>query len=236
MNLQSIKTGNPAKLGTIDLHPHYVTKRYAEFSVAINVLHSSFESHDSDEMVSRNLTQLRVEMEKLLNEMARVSGLKKKDHVVFFINNYDQVLTVFLEKHLPPSNKEVQHFDNQLNAQIAMFIEEELGTHYGRLIDFVKQTEPLIADSASPTVNEDIIQGVVRDFSVTWKKGIEGINSTVLKYFSNFKLGTEILKQVLTQLTMYYARFQDIIRKCYPRKPPAFSKVGHNNQTQSLIP
>lgn len=34
----------------------------------------------------------------------------------------------------------------------------------------------------------------------------------------------EILKQVLTQLLLYYTRFQDIIRKVYRGKPPAFSK------------
>ena len=53
-------------LGTVDLHPHYVVKRYAEFAVAISVLHSSFNDHSSDEMVTRNLTQLRVEMEKVI--------------------------------------------------------------------------------------------------------------------------------------------------------------------------
>ena len=31
-------------------------------------------------------------MEKLLHEMARVSSLKKKEHGVFYINNYDQVI------------------------------------------------------------------------------------------------------------------------------------------------
>ena len=33
----------------------------------------------------------------------------------------------------------------------------------------------------------------------------------------------EILKQVLTQLLLYYTRFQDIIRKAWKR-PPAFAK------------
>jgi hypothetical protein len=33
----------------------------------------------------------------------------------------------------------------------------------------------------------------------------------------------EILKQVLTQLLLYYTRFQDIIKKSWSR-PPAFSR------------
>ena len=34
----------------------------------------------------------------------------------------------------------------------------------------------------------------------------------------------EILKQVLTQLLLYYTRFQDIIRKVWGRQQPPFSK------------
>lgn len=33
----------------------------------------------------------------------------------------------------------------------------------------------------------------------------------------------EILKQVLTQLLLYYTRFQDIIRKAW-KKPPPFTR------------
>ena len=38
--------------------------------------------------------------------------------------------------------------------------------------------------------------------------------------FANFKNGMEILKQVLTQLLLYYSRFTDnIVKKCF-RNPP----------------
>ena len=45
----------------------------------------------------------------------------------------------------------------------------------------------------------------------------------MLSYFSNFRNGMEILKQVLTQLLLYYTRFQDIIRKAW-KKPPPFTR------------
>ena len=35
--------------------------------------------------------------------------------------------------------------------------------------------------------------------------------------------GVEVLKQVLTQLLLYYTRFQEIVRKAW-KKPPAFAK------------
>ena len=54
---------------------------------------------------------------------------------------------------------------------------------------------------------------------------MEGINRNVLSYFSNFRNGMEILKQVLTQLLLYYTRFQDVLRKLYKGKqPPAVVK------------
>lgn len=63
----------------------------------------------------------------------------------------------------------------------------------------------------------------MRDFSANWKLGIQQINDDVLVYFANFRNGMEILKQVLTQLLLYYTRFQDIIKKSWVRAP-AFSR------------
>jgi len=67
-------------------------------------------------------------------------------------------------------------------------------------------------------------EGLVREFAATWKGGIEGINQDVMAYFANFRNGMEILKQVLTQLLLYYTRFQEILKKAYPRGPPGWAK------------
>ena len=55
------------------------------------------------------------------------------------------------------------------------------------------------------------------------KRCVEKKVTDVLASFTNFVNGMEILKQVLTQLLLYYSRFQDIIRKAWKR-PPAFTK------------
>ncbi len=60
----------------------------------------------------------------------------------------------------------------------------------------------------------------VRDFASFWKAGIQQINDDVLAYFATCRNGMEILKQVLTQLLLYYTRFQDIIKKTWHRAPP----------------
>ena len=63
----------------------------------------------------------------------------------------------------------------------------------------------------------------VRDFATNWRAGIQQVNDDVMAYFANFRNGMEILKQVLTQLLLYYSRFQDIIKKTWSRTP-AFAR------------
>jgi hypothetical protein len=76
---------------------------------------------------------------------------------------------------------------------------------------------PLIA------LDDALVEGLVREFAVNWRTGIQQVNDDVLHYFSSYRNGMEILKQVLTQLLLYYTRFQDLVKRCYAR-PPAFSR------------
>jgi vacuolar protein sorting-associated protein 52 len=76
-------------------------------------------------------------------------------------------------------------------------------------------TAPLI------TLDDAVVEGIIRDFAANWRTGIQQINDDVLTYFANFRNGFEILKQVLTQVLLYYTRFQDLVKRCYSR-PPTF--------------
>ncbi|KAG3116726.1 hypothetical protein PI124_g4717 [Phytophthora idaei] len=51
------------------------------------------------------------------------------------------------------------------------------------------------------------------------------MNGNVMTYFSNFRNGMEILKQVLTQLLLYYTRFVEIVKRSYQRPPPFNSEI-----------
>ena len=44
------------------------------------------------------------------------------------------------------------------------------------------------------------------------------LNSAVLTYFPNFSSSRVVLKQMLTQLLLYYTRFLDIIKKMHDVK------------------
>lgn len=46
-------------------------------------------------------------------------------------------------------------------------------------------------------LDEATVEGLVREFAASWKSGIEAINQDVLSFFSNFRNGMEILKQVM---------------------------------------
>jgi vacuolar protein sorting-associated protein 52 len=176
-----------------------------------------------EHMITNSIVQLRTEMIALLNRMAHANIVSSKEQRVFFINQYDLILTVFEERKI--DNDEVREFEDYLSSQKELFAEEEVKQAFPRLVSFVAQTEQLInsSEGAGAELDETIVESLVRDFASSWRTGITMINDDVLAYFSNFANGTEILKQVLTQLLLYYTRFQDIIKKSWTRAP-AFTR------------
>lgn len=234
MNLKSIKNANPRKLGTIDLGPHYVSRRYAELVSSVFFLQTGGDSMGiggGGDLV-HDIHQMRAEITHLLEKLSlQISNSKEQN--VFFINNFDQILSVFQERRIV--SEEVQKIEDLLMHKREFFAEEEIKSSFPRLVSFVLQTESAMNEMISATgadvtssvssisLDEGIVEGLVRDFSVNWRSGIQQINDNVLSYFANFRNGMEILKQVLTQLLLYYTRFQDIIKKCWSR-PPTFSR------------
>jgi hypothetical protein len=270
--IRSVRGANAKKLGGVELHAHYVSRRYAEFTASILLIlnkgkktaaiertasgaavgrsgalmsqqqkqrsysdaddagstHSAGPSHrgSAGDMLVSDLCNLLEETVLLLERLAEVHSTNKK-RSIFLINNYDQVLCIFQERRV--AGKEVNRFAELLMQQRELFVEEELLQGFSKMIAFVQQTESQFARSASgqekkADVNQAVVEGLVREFATSWKQNIELINRNVLSYFSNFRNGMEILKQVLTQLLLYYTRFQDIVRKIYRGKPPPFSK------------
>mmetsp|Transcript_6624 Transcript_6624/g.9278 ORF Transcript_6624/g.9278 Transcript_6624/m.9278 type:complete len:248 (+) Transcript_6624:1590-2333(+) len=125
-------------------------------------------------------------------------------------------------------DKDIAFFDRRLAQFRDNFVEIELDTCFPKLIAFVKRAEATTdgsGDSSStnnsnPDIDLRHIQQHVRDFAASWKQAIEKVYRDVLASFANFVNGMEILKQVLTQLLLYYTRFQEIIKRVYRRPPP----------------
>lgn len=243
LNLMSVKNAKAKKLGPIDLHPHFVIRRYAEFASSILSLSmytqqnhtksgdasaiSTAQMHENGagDMVLSNLTAMRDEILSLLSRLSEQHS-NAKDKCVFLINTYDLVLTHFEERRV--ISEETSKFEELLAAQREKFVEEELMTYYAKLIQFVRLHEQVTlgkggsSTGSSQQVDTAQVEKIVREFAATWKAGIEKMNSNVMTYFSNFRNGMEILKQVLTQLLLYYTRFVEIIKRNYQR-PPSFN-------------
>jgi hypothetical protein len=176
------------------------------------------------ERLLEDLSEMIEEFVLLLERLSQKQKSQKKK-AVFLINNLDHVVGIFQERRV--SGKELNRFLELLMKHREVFVEEELMTGFSKMIAFVQQTEAYLASlekGASVDVNIKVVESLVIDFASNWKSHIDQMNRNVLSYFSSFKNGMEILKQVLTQLLLYYTRFQEIIRRVWKNKPPAFCK------------
>ncbi|OEU18869.1 Vps52-domain-containing protein, partial [Fragilariopsis cylindrus CCMP1102] len=230
LHLRSIKQGTAVSLGYVppNLHAHYVSRRFAEFTCSVLVILQKGNKVPpplgSPHMLLQDLNELLEEYIALLERLSDEHTVNIKK-IVFMINNLDQAVCIFQERRVA-GGKELNRILELLMLQRELFVEEELLHGFSKMIAFVQQTEPSLATGSATdqTVNIQVVESLVREFASNWRSGMEAINRNVLSYFSNFRNGMEILKQCLTQLLLYYTRFQDVIRKVYKRQPPAFTK------------
>ena len=89
--------------------------------------------------------------------------------------------------------------------QRELFVEEDLLRSYFKMVAFIQQTESHMMTSSSSSngggrsnssssnilnLNEAVVESLLRDFALNWKRDIEQINKNVLECFSNFRNGT----------------------------------------------
>ncbi|XP_067131774.1 vacuolar protein sorting-associated protein 52 homolog [Centruroides vittatus] len=221
LNIQSIRDCDPQKLGSIDMRPHYITRRYAEFSAAIVGINESF----PNECVARLLAALQGEVENFILRMA-AEFPERKEQLIFLINNYDMMLSVLLERTKDDS-KESESFKELLNARTQEYVEEVLSPHFGGMISFVKECEKYLERGNVDILKkeEKKVASLIRSFNSGWKKAIDDINQDIMRSFTNFKNGTNILQATLTQLIQYYHRFQKVLSQTPFKNLPIRSEL-----------
>ncbi|XP_022718266.1 vacuolar protein sorting-associated protein 52 A isoform X1 [Durio zibethinus] len=208
MHLSSLRNANFKLLWEDDIHPHYVMRRYAEFTASL--IHLNVEYGDGQ--LELNMERLRMAVDDLLMKLAKMFS-KPKLQIVFLINNYDMTIAVLKEAG-PEGGKIQLHFEDLLKSNTGLFVEELLVEHFSDLIKFVKTraSEDPNASSERPiTVAE--VEPLVKDFASRWKAAIELMHKDVITSFSNFLCGMEILRAALTQLLLYYTRLSDFIKR-----------------------
>ncbi|ERN07272.1 vacuolar protein sorting-associated protein 52 A isoform X1 [Amborella trichopoda] len=208
LHLNSLRNANVKTLWEDDVHPHYVMRRYAEFTSSL--LHLNVEYGDGQ--LDLNLERLRMAVDDLLVKLAK-TFLKPKDQTVFLINNYDMILAVLKEAGTE-GGKTQQHFEELLRSNISIYVEELLLEHFKDLIRFVKTRagEETTSNSENPVTAAEV-EPLVKDFSSRWKAAIELMHKDVITSFSNFLCGMDILKGALTQLLLYYTRFSECVKR-----------------------
>lgn len=76
---------------------------------------------------------------------------------------------------------------------------------------------------------KDLVISLAKEFASTWKQQLKRIHHDVMiTYFHDFRLGSEILKKVFTQLLLYYKRFEEIVKK--------YDKTLYDKLIQDIIP
>ncbi|GBP60900.1 Vacuolar protein sorting-associated protein 52 homolog [Eumeta japonica] len=200
LNIQSVKDCDPAKLSNKELGPHYITRRYAEFSAAVLSLSEQFPSEE----LSSLLLTLQDEVHCFLLRMA-AEFPQRVQQLIFLINNYDMILNILMER-TRDNTKEAESFREQLQARSAEYVEEILSPHFGGMMQFVKEGEQLLEGNkkAELAALERKSLSLVASFSAGWKQSLEEIHREVLVSFPNLVTGSGLLQLALTSLVQYY--------------------------------
>ncbi|XP_076414178.1 vacuolar protein sorting-associated protein 52 homolog [Peromyscus maniculatus bairdii] len=221
MNVQSVRSTDPQRLGGLDTRPHYITGRYAEFSSALVSINQTI----PNERTLQLLGQLQVEVENFVLQVAAEFS-SRKEQLVLLINNYDMMLGVLMEREAEDS-KEVESFQQLLNARTQEFIEELLSPPFGGLVAFVKEAEGLIERGQADRLRgeEARVTQLIRGFGSSWKASVESLSQDVMRSFTNFRNGTSIIQGALTQLIQLYHRFLRVLAQPQLRALPARAEL-----------
>ncbi|KAG6425201.1 hypothetical protein SASPL_115627 [Salvia splendens] len=208
MHVNSLRNANVRGLWEDDVHPHYVMRRYAEFTASLIQLNVDY----GDGQLELNLERLRMSVDDLLVKLAKLFQ-KPKSQTIFLINNYDMTIAVLKEAG-PDGGKIQMYFEELLKSNTAIYVEELLAEHFRDLIKFVKTraSEDPRSGSGQPITASEV-EIIVKDFGSRWKAAIELMHNDVITSFSNFLCGMEILRAALTQLLLYYTRLSDCTKK-----------------------
>eukprot|EP00977_Amphora_coffeiformis_P005136 scaffold1086_cov121-Amphora_coffeaeformis.AAC.2 len=231
---RSIKHATAAKLGGVDIQQHYISRRFAEFCCSILLIFHKPAPIKPAVLESTPVFHRRRSSKLPKSETPTTPATPETPIPETPAATYNRSS---LMEHLDRSSGAADEGGQNKSAGEKLL--EDLSEMIDEFVSLMERlsekhkaqkkraTEAYLASvekGAPVNVNAQVVESLVIDFASNWKTNIDLINRNVLSYFSNFKNGMEILKQVLTQLLLYYTRFQDIIRRVWKNKPPAFCK------------
>ena len=197
---------------------HYVTRRYAELAASTYSLHATSSEGQVDQCTER----LRGAVFDLISRMARLVG-SRKQRMVFFIKNYDVVLSVMREAahgRADPGCEGAEagpvctFFNEQLLAQVHLLVEDELADQFNPLVSFVQRAEAAYKQAEGeggarctlPQFGPTEAEPLLRDFRMRWQMSLEEIHRSIGASFGSSPRALDILQRTLSQLLLFYTR------------------------------
>eukprot|EP00923_Selenidium_pygospionis_P024278 GHVN01042133.1.p1 GENE.GHVN01042133.1~~GHVN01042133.1.p1 ORF type:complete len:458 (-),score=122.67 GHVN01042133.1:197-1570(-) len=145
--------------------------------------------------------------------------------------------------------------EDQLHDSVNQFVELILDTEFHSLLAFVRESEISLrkwaAGGESGGSRKDPVdlvkaEALAREFSSKWKHIVGGMRVSVTQAFTNLNNASDILKQAITQLALYYNRFQTVCHKGVssssphssdsPHSPHSSTQVNHQQWLRDLVP
>lgn len=206
-HIESIIHINVEDLGSLDTRPHYLTRRYAEFSAAVNTLVLKLGNDGHRKIVNGKVKSLHMHFQSLLTHVAETVGSQHQDDTKqreFLVNNYDVLLEV-LNSHQLSQVLEAQEFQMQFDGEIIHCVDHELHKHFSFLLVFIKRNPEEAIDAKA-------VGNFARAFNQHWKAIIKRISTDMMRSFPNLRTGVLIMKNVFSQLLTYYKRFEEILK------------------------
>uniref|UniRef100_H2Z2W6 Vacuolar protein sorting-associated protein 52 homolog n=1 Tax=Ciona savignyi TaxID=51511 RepID=H2Z2W6_CIOSA len=221
MHIRSVAECNVQHLSSIDVRPHYITRRYAEFSAAVMRINENL----PNTKVEQVLSELQTEVQNFILRLAACFG-ERKDQLVFLINNYDMMLSVIMERTTEES-KESDSFQQLLGSRTQEYVEEILAPHFGGMMAFVKDCEVVLESGQTDRLRvfEQKVAPLVQGFAAGWRTSVDLISREVTTSFTNFKVGSTIVQAAFTHLIQYYHRFQKLFTQPPFKAMPARSEL-----------
>ena len=183
-----------------------ITRQYAEMISSVSAIGIS---GSMAQKLFQSLKLLRLQVEDVLLRLsAPLGGAVVRS--VFLINNYDVVLTVVKQENRLSDEKsllndEITWFTRLLGTHTTVFIENELTTNFPEIVKFSRtpQQQQLLPATLDETI---------KSFNEHWKAGFQSISADVSKYFPNFDLGSDILRQTFGQFIVHYTTLENVVR------------------------
>eukprot|EP01129_Flabellula_baltica_P002281 TRINITY_DN12103_c0_g1_i1.p1 TRINITY_DN12103_c0_g1~~TRINITY_DN12103_c0_g1_i1.p1 ORF type:complete len:774 (+),score=157.05 TRINITY_DN12103_c0_g1_i1:16-2337(+) len=219
--IESIQNANPRNLGEVDIRtPHYVTRRYAEFSASILSLERDFPKALDHFNTIELLGEIRTTA--MDHFLIRLSSLldNERERYVLLINNYDLILSVAQERNIV--SPETDSLDIHLRTYSTEYAKFEIEQKFKRLLTFTNKYSVENGgnvDVTKPDKSINYVEDIMKSFAENeyWKQSITEIYDTIMLTFSNFHNGMAVFGEVTRIIVNNYTTFLKIIQQFYPQ-------------------